>query len=147
MLTSYLLVKVGFLDSNLLRTFGGPNEVRFGWILASFKALEVSYNFPRNSLLQKTHRFFVICKIPLESQNYQKINFFQNWSSCIFWLKTPSKLSQNHQILDFELLSSISMLEFSKFIQIHAFKLHSLHYLPNHLQNTKPSKMSRNFKY
>ena len=30
LLTSHLLVKVGFLDSNLLRTFRGPNEVGFG---------------------------------------------------------------------------------------------------------------------
>ena len=28
------------------------------------------------------------------------------------------------------------MLEFFKLIQIHAFKLYSLHYLPNHLQKT-----------
>ena len=27
------------------------------------------------------------------------------------------------------------MLEFSKLVQIHAFKFHSLHYLLNHLQN------------
>ena len=40
LLISHLLVKVGFLDSNLLRTFGGPNEVRFGPTLARFKGLE-----------------------------------------------------------------------------------------------------------
>ena len=72
LLTSHLLVKLGFLDRNLLRTFGGPNEVRFGLILVHFKALEVNYNFSRNSLLQKMHGFFVIPKIPLEGQNYQK---------------------------------------------------------------------------
>ena len=60
LLTSHLLVKVGFLDSNLLRTFGGTNEVRFGPTLAPFKALEVSYNFPRNKIVQKTHGFFLI---------------------------------------------------------------------------------------
>ena len=58
MLTAHLLVKVGFLDSNLLRTFGGPNEVCFGPTLARFKALEVSYNFPRNSLLQQNTLIF-----------------------------------------------------------------------------------------
>ena len=31
-------------------------------------------------------------------------------------------------------LTPSSMLEFSKLVQIHAFKLHSLHYLSNHLQ-------------
>ena len=72
LLTSHLLVKVGFLDSNLLRTFGGSNEVRFGWSWTRFKATDVSYNFPRNSLLQKIHIFFVISKIPLEGHNYQK---------------------------------------------------------------------------
>ena len=77
LLTSHLLVKVGFLDSNLLRTFGGTNEVRFGPTLARFKGLEVSYNFPRNSLLHKMHGFFVIPKIPLGGQNCKKINFFQ----------------------------------------------------------------------
>ena len=51
LLISHLLVKVGFLDNNLLRTFGGPNEVGFGCSLARFKALEVRYNFSRNSLL------------------------------------------------------------------------------------------------
>ena len=65
LLTSHLLVKVGFLDSNLLRTLGGQKEVRFGPTLARFKDLEVSYNFPRNSLLHKTHGVFVIPKIPL----------------------------------------------------------------------------------
>ena len=29
LLTSHLLVKLGFLDSNLFRTFGGTNEVGF----------------------------------------------------------------------------------------------------------------------
>ena len=72
LLTSHPLVKVGFLDSKLLRAFGGPNEVRFGRILACFKILEVSYNFPKNSLLQKTHGYFIIPKIPLEDQNCQK---------------------------------------------------------------------------
>ena len=72
LLTLHFLVKVGFLDSNLLRTFGGPNEVCFGNTLARFKALEVRYNFSRNSLLQKTHEFFVIPKIPLKGQNCQK---------------------------------------------------------------------------
>ena len=71
-LTSHLLVKLGFLDSNLFRMFGGTNEVDFWWSWACFKALEVSYNFPRNSLLQKMHEYFVIPKIPLRGQNYQK---------------------------------------------------------------------------
>ena len=51
LLTSHLLVKVGFQDRNLLRTFGGPNEVHFGPTLGRFKDLEVSYNFFRNRLL------------------------------------------------------------------------------------------------
>ena len=100
MLTSYLLVKVGFLCSNLLRTFGGTNEVRFGQSLARFKALEVSYNFPRNSLLQNMHEFFLISKIPLERQNCQKLTsskLIQKPPSCIFSSQTPSKLSQNPQ--------------------------------------------------
>ena len=29
LLISHLLVKLGFMDSNLFRIFGGPNEVRF----------------------------------------------------------------------------------------------------------------------
>ena len=100
LLTSHLLVKLGFLDSNLLRTFGGPNEVRFGRILSRFKALEVSYNFSRNSLLQKTHGFFVIPKIPLGGQNCQKLTsskLIQKSPSCIFSSQTPSKLSRNHK--------------------------------------------------
>ena len=125
-MTSHFLVKVGFLNSKLLRTFGGSNEVSFGCSLAHFKALELRYNFPKNSLLQKMHQFFIIPKIPLEGQNCQKLTFFQN---DLFAYLTP-----------------FSMLEFFKLVQIHAFKLHSLHYLPNHLQNTKPSKMSRNVK-
>ena len=100
LLTSHLLVKVGFLDSNLLRTFRGPNEVNFGCSLGCFKALEVSYNFPRNSLLQKTHGFFVIQKIPMEGQNCQKLTsskLIQKSPSCIFSSQTLSKLSQNHK--------------------------------------------------
>ena len=100
MLISHLLVKVGFLDNNLLRMFGGSNEVRFGCSLAHFKALEVSYNFSKNILLQKMHKFFVIPKIPLEGQNYQKLTsskLFQKPPSCIFSSQTPLKLSQNHQ--------------------------------------------------
>ena len=102
LLTSHLLVKVGFLDSKLLRTFGVSNEVGFGRYLALFKDLEVSYNFPRNSLLEKTHGFFLILKIPLEGQNCQKLTsskLIQKPHSCIFWSQTPSKLSQNHQNL------------------------------------------------
>ena len=108
LLTSHLLVKVGFLDSNLLRMFGGPNKVRFGPTLARFKVLEVSYNFPRNSLLQKTYGVFVIPKIPLRDQNYQKLTFsksIQKPPSCIFSSQTPSKLSQNHK--NFRILSFI----------------------------------------
>ena len=100
MLTSHLLVKVRFLDSNLLRTFGGTNEVNFGRSSARFKALEVSYNVPRNSLLQKTYRFFKIPKIPLRGQNCQKLTsskMIQKWPSCIFSSQTPSKLSRNHK--------------------------------------------------
>ena len=72
LLTSHLLVKVGFLDSNLLRTFGGSNEVTFGRSLACLKALEVRYNFLRYSIRQKMHQVFVIPKIPLGGQNCQK---------------------------------------------------------------------------
>ena len=100
LLTSHLLVKVGFLDGNLFRTFGGSNEVHFGWSWVRFKALEVRYNFSRNSLLQKTHGFFIIPKIPLKSQNCQKLNsskMIQKWPSCIFSSQTPSKLSWNHK--------------------------------------------------
>ena len=99
MLTSHLLVKVGFLDINLLRTFRGPKKVCFGPTLSCFKALEVNYNFPRNSLLQKTHKFFVIPKIPLKGQNYQKLTskMIQKPSFCIFSSQTPSKLSRNHK--------------------------------------------------
>ena len=98
LLTSHLLVKVGFLDSNLLRTFGGPNKVRFGPTLARFKGLEVSYNFPRNNLLHKIYRFFVISKIPLGGQNCKKLTsskLIQKSPSCIFSSQTPSKLSWN----------------------------------------------------
>ena len=100
LLTSHLLVKVGFLDNNLLRTFGRPNEVRFGPTLARFKGLEVSYNFSRNSLLQKIHGFFVIPKIPFRGQNCKKLTSFkliQKPLSCIFSSQTPSKLSKNHK--------------------------------------------------
>ena len=100
MLTSHHLVKVGFLDSNLLRMIGGSNEVRFWWFLVRFKDLEVSYNFSRNSLLQKTYGFFVIPKIPLRGQNCQKLTFsklIQKPHSCIFSSQTPSKLSRNHK--------------------------------------------------
>ena len=100
MLTSHLLVKLEFLNSNLFRMFGGSNEVGFGWSWVHFKALEVSYNFPKNSLLQKMHEFFVISKIPLEGQNCQKSTsskMIQKWPSCIFSFQTPSKLSQNHK--------------------------------------------------
>ena len=126
MLTLHLLVKVGFLDSNLLRMFGGSNEVGFGYSLARFKAMEVSYNFPRNSLLQKNAPIFCNSQNTPQRSKLPKINFFQN------------DLLAN--------LTPFSILEFSKLVQIHAFKLHSLHYLSNHLQNTKPSKKSRNFK-
>ena len=99
MLTSHLLVKVRFLNSNWLRTFEGSKKVDFGWSWACFKATEVSYNFLKNILLQKIHEFFVIPKIPFEGQNCQK------WTSSKMipkWLyilsfQTPSKLSQNHQ--------------------------------------------------
>ena len=100
LLTWHLLVKVGFLDTNLLRTFGGSNEVFFGWSLSRFKDLQVSYNFPRNKLLQKTYEFFVIPKIPLRGQNYQKLTYsklIQKPPSCIFSSQTPSKLSRNHK--------------------------------------------------
>ena len=100
MLTSHLLVKLGFLDSKLFKTFRGSNEVGFGWSWARFKALKVSYNFSRNSLLQKAHEFFIIPKIPLETQNYQKLTsskLIQKPPSCIFSSQTPSKLSQNHK--------------------------------------------------
>ena len=100
LLTSHLLVKVRFLDSNLLRTFGGPNEVPFGPTVARFKGLEVVYNFSRNSLLQKMHEFFIIPKIPLEDQNCQKLissKLIQKPPSCIFSSQTPSKLSWNHK--------------------------------------------------
>ena len=95
-----LLLKVGFLDSNLLRMFGGTNEVGFGRSLAFFKNLEVSYNFPRNSFLQKMHELFLIPKIPLECQNCQKLTsskLIKKPPSCIFSSQTPSKLSQNHK--------------------------------------------------
>ena len=72
MLTSHLLVKVGFLDSNLFKTFGGSSEVGFGWSLACFKAMELSYNFSKNNLFQKTHGILVILKIPLRGQNCKK---------------------------------------------------------------------------
>ena len=100
LLTSHLLIKVGFLDSNLLKTFGGSNKVRFRPTLARFKALEVSCNFPKNSLLQKKHGFFVIPKIPLKGQNCQKLTsskLIQKPHSCIFSSQTPSKLSWNHK--------------------------------------------------
>ena len=100
LLTSHLLVKVGFLDSNLLRTFWGPNEVLFGPTLARFKALEVIYNFPRNILLHKMHGFFVIPKIPLGGQNCKKLTsskLIQKSPSCIFSSQSPSKLSWNHK--------------------------------------------------
>ena len=99
LLTSHLLVKLGFLDSNLLRMFGGSNKVGFGQSLVWFKALEVSYNFPRNILLQKTHGFFVIPKIPFEGQNCQKLTskLIQKPPSCIFSSQTPSKLSQDNK--------------------------------------------------
>ena len=100
MLTSHLLVKVGFLDSNLLRTFGGSNEVSFSCSLAHFKALEVSYNFPRLAFLHKTHVFFLIPKIPLRGQNCKKLTsskLIQKSPSCIFSSQTPSKLSRNHK--------------------------------------------------
>ena len=98
LLTSYLLVKVGYLDSNLLIMFGMSNEVHFGWSWACFKATEVSYNFLKNILLQKMHRFFLIPKIPLRGQNYQKwtsSKMIQKWP-CIFSSQTPSKLSRFH---------------------------------------------------
>ena len=100
LLTLHLLVKVGFLDSNLLRTFQGPNEVCFGRTLARFKDLEVSYNFSINSRLHKIHGFFVIPKIPFGSQNCKKLTsskLIQKPLSCIFSSQTPSKLSQNHK--------------------------------------------------
>ena len=100
LLTSHLLVKVGFLDSKLLRMFRGSNKVRFGCSLGRFKGLEVSYNFPRNSLLQKTYGFFLIPKIPLKGQNCQKLTYsklIQKPHSCIFSSQTPSKLSRNHK--------------------------------------------------
>ena len=93
LLTSHLLVKVRFLDSNLLRTFRRPT-------LARFKALEVSYNIPRNSLLQKMHEFFIIPKIPLGGQNCKKLTsskLIQKSLSCLFSSQTPSKLSRNHK--------------------------------------------------
>ena len=102
MLTSHLLVKLWFLDSNLLRTFGGSTEFCFTRSLARFKSLEVSYNFSRNSLLQKMYGFFVIPKIPLEGQNCQKLTsskLIQKPPSCIFSSQTPSKPSQNHKNL------------------------------------------------
>ena len=100
MLTSHLLVKVGFLDNNWLRTFEGSKKVDYGWSWACFKAMEVSYNFPKNIHLQKIHEFFVIPKIPLEGQNSQKLTFsklIQKLPSCIFSSQTPSKLSRNHK--------------------------------------------------
>ena len=123
MLTSHLLVKVGFLDNNLLRMFGGPNKVCSGPSLVRFKALEVSYNFSRNILLQKTHKFFVIPKIPLEGQNCQKLTsskLIQKPPSCIFSSQTPSKLSQTHK--NFRVWSFI--------LKIHqGFKKHDLPFL------------------
>ena len=91
LLISHFLVKVGFLDNKLFSTFEGSNEVNFGWSSTCFKAMEVSYNFPTNSLLQKTHELFLIPKIPLKGQNYQK------WPSCMFSFQTPSTLSWNHK--------------------------------------------------
>ena len=99
MLTSHLLIKVGFLDSNLLRTFGVSNEVSFGWSLARFKALEVSYNFPKNSLLRKCMDLYNSQNTPRRSK-LPKIKFFQidpKTPSCIFSSQTPSKLSWNHK--------------------------------------------------
>ena len=84
----------------MLRTFGEPNEVLFGRFLAFFKALEVSYNFPRNRILHKMHEFFIFPKIPLKGQNWQKwisSKMIQKWPSCIFSFQTPSKLSRNHK--------------------------------------------------
>ena len=100
LLTSHLLVKVGFLDNNLLRTFRESNEVGFGWSWTCFKALKVSYNFSKNRLLQKTYKMFIIFKIPLEGQNCQKwisSKMIQKWPSCIFLFQTPLKLSRNHK--------------------------------------------------
>ena len=100
LLILHLLVKLRFLDSNSFRTFGGPNEVSFGWSWALFKALEVSYNFPKNSLLQKTQTFCSSQNTPQRSK-LPKMNFskmIQKWPSCIFSFQTLSKLSQNHQI-------------------------------------------------
>ena len=57
LLTSHLLVKVGFLDSKFYNTFGGQQDVSLEHSYAHFKALEVSYNFEKNSILQKAHLF------------------------------------------------------------------------------------------
>ena len=103
--------------------FGGSNEVRFGPTLSRFKALEVSYNFLKNSLLQKTYGFFVIPKIPLGGQHYQKLTsskLIQKPPSCIFSSQTPSKLSQDHK--NFRVWSFI--------LNIHqGFKKHDLPFL------------------
>ena len=129
----------------------------------------------RTTAYQKTHAFFVIPKIPFIGQNCQKwtSKMIQKWPSCIFSFQTRSKLSQKHQnfrVWSFKLrihqgfkkcdipfwykmtiLPLVSFLHnfcplsiFNTFL--HAFKLYSLHYLPNHLQNIKLSNMSRNFK-
>ena len=106
MLTSHLLVKVGFLDSNLLRTFGGPNKVCFGLTLARFKALEVRYNFPRNRLPQKMYGFFVIPKIPLGGQNCQKLTsskLIQKPPSCIFSSQILQSYPEIIKISEFDL--------------------------------------------
>ena len=111
-MTSHLLVKVGFLDSNLLRMFGGSNKVGFGWSWAHFKDLKVSYNFSKNSLLRKMNRFFVIFKIPFRGQNYQKWTF--------------SKISKNDFLayFHFKLLQS-----YSKTIKISEFDLSCLEFI------------------
>ena len=110
LLTSHLLVKVGFLDSNLFSTFGGSNDVFCNSpskaIWAHFKALEVRYNFPRNSLLQKTHEFFVIPKKPLGGQNCQKWTFSKiskNDLFAYFYLKLLQSYPEIIKISEFDL--------------------------------------------
>ena len=74
----------------------------FWVILSSFKALEVSYNFFRNSLLYKTHGFFLIPKIPPEGQNCQKWTSSKNDLLVYFHFKLLQNYPKIIKILEFD---------------------------------------------
>ena len=116
MLTSHLLVKVGSLENKFNKPFLGVHDI-------FFKALEVSYNFPRNSLLQKMHEFFIIPKIPFRRSKLQNMKFFQNdpkMTLSHFSFQTPSKQSWNHQ--NFRIwLSCLEFIKDSKNVIFHFY--------------------------